>query len=58
MATYSSLAWRIPWTEDPGRRYSPQGLPELETTKANHSDLTGQQALVNVLAHEEKLSLS
>ena len=24
MATHSSvLAWRIPWTEDPGRGYSP-----------------------------------
>ena len=24
MATYSStLAWRIPWTEEPGRLYSP-----------------------------------
>ena len=26
MATYSSiLAWRIPWTEKPGRLYSPWG---------------------------------
>ena len=25
MATHSSiLAWEIPWTEDPGRLYSPQ----------------------------------
>ena len=25
MATHSSiLAWRIPWTEDPGRLYSPE----------------------------------
>ena len=26
MATYSSiLAWEIPWTEEPGRLYSPGG---------------------------------
>ena len=26
MATHSSiLAWRIPWVEEPGRLYSPQG---------------------------------
>ena len=33
MATHSSiLAWRIPWTEDPGG-YSPWGHKELETTE-------------------------
>ena len=27
MATHSSiLSWRIPWTEEPGRLYSPQGM--------------------------------
>ena len=32
MATHSgTLAWRIPWTEDPGG-YSPWGLKELDTT--------------------------
>ena len=32
-ATHSSiLAWRIPWTEEPGR-YSPQGGKELSMTK-------------------------
>ena len=31
MATYSSiLAWRIPWTEEPGG-YGPQGRKELDT---------------------------
>ena len=26
MATHSSvLAWRLPWTEEPGRLYSPRG---------------------------------
>ena len=33
MATHSSiLAWRIPWTEEPGR-YSPWGGKELDTTE-------------------------
>ena len=32
MATYSSiLAWRIPWTEEPGRLQS-MGLQELDMT--------------------------
>ena len=32
MAThFSFLAWRIPWTEEPGG-YSPQGHKELDTT--------------------------
>ena len=31
MATHSSiLAWRIPWTEDPDRLYSPWGPKELD----------------------------
>ena len=33
MAAYSSiLAWRIPWTEEPGG-YSPWGLKESYTTE-------------------------
>ena len=32
MATHSSiLAWRIPWTEEPGKLH-PMGLQELDTT--------------------------
>ena len=35
MATHSSiLAWRIPWTEEPG--YSPWGRNELDTTEQLH----------------------
>ena len=30
---FSVLAWRIPWTEEPGRLYSPWGLKELDTTE-------------------------
>ena len=34
LATHSSiLAWRIPWTQEPGG-YSPQGQKELDTTEA------------------------
>ena len=29
----SSLTWRIPWTEEPGRRYSPRGHKELDMTE-------------------------
>ena len=33
-ATYSSiLVWRIPWTEEPGGLYSPQGCKESDTTE-------------------------
>ena len=28
---FSILAWRIPWTEEPGRLYSPWGRKELDT---------------------------
>ena len=34
MATHSStLAWKIPWTKEPGRLYSPWGHKELDTTE-------------------------
>ena len=34
MATHSGiLAWRIPWTEEPGGLYSPRGHKESDTTK-------------------------
>ena len=33
MATHSSiLAWRIPWTEEPGKLYSPWSRKEMEMT--------------------------
>ena len=38
MAThYSTLAWKIPWTEEPGRLYSSCGRKELDTTEQLHS---------------------
>ena len=34
MATHSSiLAWRIPWTEEPGGLYSPWSCKELDMTE-------------------------
>ena len=34
MATHSNiLAWRVPWTEEPGGLYSPWGHKELDTTE-------------------------
>ena len=34
MATHSSiLAWKFPWTEDPGRLYSPWGCKESDMTE-------------------------
>ena len=35
MATHSCiLAWRIPWTEEPGELYSSRGRKELAGTEA------------------------
>ena len=35
MATHSNtLAWKTPWTEEPGGVYSPQGRKESDTTEA------------------------
>ena len=37
MATHSgTLAWKIPWTENPGAGYSPRGHKESDTTERLH----------------------
>ena len=37
IATHSSiLAWRIPWTEEPGGLYSPRGRKGSDTTERLH----------------------
>ena len=37
MAIHSStIAWKIPWTEEPGRLYSPWGRKELDTAERLH----------------------
>jgi len=41
MAPHSStLAWKIPWTEEPGRLYSPWGRYESDTTERLHFDFS------------------
>ena len=41
MATHSSiLAWRIPWTEEPGGLYSPKGRKESDTTEGAYHTYT------------------
>ena len=38
MGTHSSiLAWKIPWTGEPGRLCSPWGCKELDTTAHTHT---------------------
>ena len=40
MATHSSiLAWRIPWTEEPGGLHSPWGCKESDLTERLHFSL-------------------
>ena len=37
MAPHSStIAWKIPWMEEPGRLYSPWHLKESDTTEQHH----------------------
>ena len=54
MATYSSiLAWRIPWTEEPGGLQS-LGLKELDTTeRLTHTHIT--QSLAHPVGTGHKL---
>ena len=43
MATQSSIpAWKIPWTEEPGRLQS-MGCKELDTTEQLHFSITSWQ---------------
>ena len=38
MATHSSLlAWKIPWTEEPGGLYRPWDHKELDVTASEHT---------------------
>ena len=50
VATHSSiLAWKIPWTEEPGGLYSPWGHKELDMTdmteQLTHKQLTGREGM-------------
>ena len=33
MTAHSSIAWKIPWTVEPGEGYSPWGRKELDVTE-------------------------
>ena len=49
MATHSSiLAWRIPWTEDPGRLYSPEACKESDMMEHEHTHTLNLLAAGNV----------
>ena len=38
MATHSSiLAWRMPWTEEPGGLHTVHGVTELDMTDHSHT---------------------
>ena len=48
MATHSSsLAWRIPWTGEPGGLYSPRGCKEWDTTERFHFHISLSLAFVH-----------
>ena len=50
MATHSSiLAWRIPWTEEPGR------LQSMESQRVGHNLATKQQKQTQ---HDDQLTVS
>ena len=55
MAIHSStLAWKIPWTEEPDRLYSPWGCKESDTTEQLHVDFH-QQLYANKMDKLEEM---
>ena len=59
METQSSvLAWRIPWTEEPGRLHSPWGHKELDMTErlsiAFHSNIL---SILNIVREIDYMSI-
>ena len=54
MATHSSiLAWRSPWTEEPGRLHSPQGHKESDRTE----QLIHTESIHSFLQNREQVTL-
>ena len=52
MATHSSiLAWRIPWTEEPGGLYSPWGRRESDTTEQVSLHFNSTKKATHTFAH-------
>ena len=53
MATHSSiLVWKIPWTEEPDRLYSPWGHKELDTTEQLPKWLSGKELTYQCRRHK------
>ena len=49
----STLAWKIPWTEEPDRLHSPWGRNESDTTERLHSLIHSLQRVKNPSATQE-----
>ena len=50
MATHSStLAWKIPWTEEPHRLHSPWDHKESDTTEQLHFHFTGVLICISLM---------
>ena len=55
MATQSSiLAWRIPWTEEPGELYTPWGSKESDMTEQLHFTYSKQNKIERKRAIERE----
>ena len=62
MATHSSIfAWRIPWTEDPGRLSSPEACKDSDMTEHahthTHSEPFGSRARLTLLAESTAMKV-
>ena len=51
---FSILAWRIPWTEEPGR-YSPWGHKESDTTE--HSTQSSAYTIGSIVLYSNRFML-
>ena len=54
MATHSSiLAWRIPWTEEPGGLHSPRSCKESDGTERPHVHMNRGRAAAALTSKDE-----
>ena len=51
MAAYSSTAWRIPWTEEPG------GLQSIRLQRVRHDWVTNTHTYTHTLMDESQFSM-
>ena len=55
MAThFSTLAWKIPWTKEPGGGYSPQGSKESYMTEQVHTPLNTHKHTLTLIRNMHK----